>query len=93
MSRLMNFPFIPSTGLSGTSTTCLRPRSSPRLFPVPVYAGDDAVHVACAEQAGAILLTTDNELKKILKRNANSTSIAVKNPLYRLMEVDGHGTD
>jgi predicted nucleic acid-binding protein len=62
-------------------------------FEVIGLMGMDAIHVACAEQAGAILLTTDNELIKIMKRNVNSTSIAVKNPLYWLMEVDGHGTD
>ena len=54
--------------------------------------GMDAVHVACAERAGAVLLTTDDELVRIMNSD-NHTSIPVKNPLYWLLEVEGHGND
>jgi predicted nucleic acid-binding protein len=53
--------------------------------------GMDAVHIACAEKAGAILLTTDDELVRIMKKNATYTSIRVDNPLHWLMEMNQHG--
>jgi hypothetical protein len=55
--------------------------------------GMDAVHVACAEWAGALLLNTDDDLIRIMNSADNCTSTAVKNPLYWLMEVDEHGND
>jgi predicted nucleic acid-binding protein len=53
--------------------------------------GMDAVHIACAEKAGAILLTTDDDLVKIMKKNTPHTSIQADNPLHWLMEVNHHG--
>ena len=53
--------------------------------------GMDAVHIACAEVAGAVLLTTDDDLVKIMKKNALGTSVRADNPLHWLMEVNHHG--
>ena len=53
--------------------------------------GMDAVHIACAEKAGAVLLTTDDNLVKIMKKNALRTSVHADNPLHWLMEVNQHG--
>ena len=51
----------------------------------------DALHIACAESAGAVLLTTDDEIIKIIKRHGNQITIEVKNPVEWLMEVNAHG--
>jgi len=53
--------------------------------------GMDAVHIACAEKAGAVLLTTDDDLVKIMKKDALRTSVCADNPLHWLMEVNPHG--
>ena len=53
--------------------------------------GMDAVHIACAEKAGAILLTTDDELIRIMKKNVTYTSIQIDNPLHWLIEVNPNG--
>lgn len=53
--------------------------------------GMDAVHIACAEKAGAVLLTTDDDLVTIMKKNALRTSVCADNPLHWLMEVNQHG--
>lgn len=53
--------------------------------------GMDAVHVACAEKAGAVLLTTDDDLIKIMKKNALRTSVCADNPLHWLMELNQNG--
>ena len=53
--------------------------------------GMDAVHIACAEKAGAVLLTTDDELIRIMKNNSLYTSIRADNPLHWLMEMNQHG--
>ena len=52
--------------------------------------GMDAVHIACTEKAGAVLLTTDDDLVKIMKKNTLSTSIRADNPLHWLMEMNQH---
>jgi predicted nucleic acid-binding protein len=51
----------------------------------------DALHLACAESAGAVLLTTDDAIIKIIKRQAHQIPIEVKNPVDWLMEVNAHG--
>ena len=51
----------------------------------------DALHLACAESAGAVLLTTDDAIIKIIKRHAHQIPIEVKNPVEWLMEVNEHG--
>ncbi|MDD1693187.1 MAG: PIN domain-containing protein [Methanoregula sp.] len=52
----------------------------------------DALHLACAESAGAVLLTTDDAIINIIKRHAHQIIIEVKNPADWLMEVNGHGS-
>jgi predicted nucleic acid-binding protein len=52
----------------------------------------DALHLACAESAGAALLTTDDSIIRIIKRYGNQITIEVKNPVEWLMEVDEHGS-
>jgi len=51
----------------------------------------DALHSACAESAGAFLLTTDDAIIRIIKRHANQIAIQVNNPVDWLMEVNAHG--
>ena len=51
----------------------------------------DAMHLACAESAGAVLLTTDDAIIKVIKRHAHQITIEVKNPVEWLMEVNTHG--
>ena len=53
--------------------------------------GMDAVHIACSEKISAVLLTTDDDLVKIMKKNALHTSVHADNPLHWLMEVNQHG--
>ena len=52
----------------------------------------DALHLACAESAGAALLTTDDAIIKIIKKHGNQITIEVKNPVEWLMEVNEHGS-
>jgi predicted nucleic acid-binding protein len=52
----------------------------------------DALHIACAEEAGAVLLTTDDSVIKIIKRHGNQIHTEVKNPVEWLMEVNAHGS-
>lgn len=52
----------------------------------------DALHLACAESAGAVLLTTDDIIIRIIKKYRNQISIDVKNPVDWLMEVNEHGS-
>lgn len=47
----------------------------------------DALHLACAESIGAIMLTTDDALIKIIKSNKDKISLKVINPVEWLMEV------
>lgn len=51
----------------------------------------DALHLACAEEAGAVLLTTDDLLTKIIMRHSDNISVEVKNPVQWLMEVTMDG--
>jgi len=53
--------------------------------------GMDAIHIACSEKARAVLLTTDDDLVKIMNKNILHTSIHVDNPLHWLMEMNQHG--
>jgi predicted nucleic acid-binding protein len=48
----------------------------------------DALHVACAEKAGAeILLTTDDNLLSKALKNKRAMKVKVENPLRWIMEV------
>ena len=65
-----------------------------RRYPIFTEPGSDpadALHLACAESAGAVLLTTDDAIIKIIKRHAHQISIEVKKPVEWLMEVNDRG--
>lgn len=47
----------------------------------------DALHLACAEKAGAVFLTTDDTLIKSIKKHKDKITIKVHNPVQWLMEV------
>ena len=47
----------------------------------------DALHLASAESAGAVFLTTDDTLAKIIMRHADKISIETHNPVEWLMET------
>ncbi len=48
----------------------------------------DALHIACAERGGAdVFLSTDDNLVKAAKRNEETISIEVENPLLWLQKV------
>lgn len=53
--------------------------------------GVDAVHITCSEKAGAVLLSTDDDLVKVMKKNTLGASIRADNPLHGLMEMNQHG--
>lgn len=53
--------------------------------------GMDAIHLACAEKAGAIFLTTDDEVIRIMRAHSQDISVRVDNPLHWLMEVNRNG--
>jgi len=44
-------------------------------------------HLACSERAGAVFLTTDDFLIRVIKKNADKITIEVANPVPWLMEV------
>ena len=47
----------------------------------------DSLHVACAEKANcAVLLTTDDQLLRVARRNANHLQVKVMNPVDWLRE-------
>jgi uncharacterized protein with PIN domain len=50
--------------------------------------GMDAIHIACAEKAGAVFLTTDDEVIRIMKKHTPDILIRVDNPLRWLMELN-----
>jgi len=53
----------------------------------------DALHLACAERAGAIFLTTDDSLIKSIKRHEDKITTRVHNPVQWLMEVTMDGSE
>jgi predicted nucleic acid-binding protein len=50
--------------------------------------GMDAIHLACAKKAGAVFLTTDDEVIKIMKKHTPDISIRAGNPLRWFMELN-----
>jgi len=51
------------------------------------FASVDALHIACAEKAGArFLLTTDDRLIRKAQRQKNQVSVLVENPLRWIIE-------
>lgn len=52
----------------------------------------DSLHLACAERAGAVFLTTDDTLIKVIKKNTDKMSIEIRNPVQWFMEVTTDGS-
>ena len=52
----------------------------------------DALHLACAQYAGAIFLTTDDTLIKSIKKHKDKITTGVHNPVQWLMEVTMDGS-
>ena len=52
----------------------------------------DALHLASAESAGAVFLTTDDALIKVIMKHVDKISIEVHNPVEWLMEVTANGS-
>jgi len=52
----------------------------------------DALHLACAESANAVFLTTDDALIKSIKKHKDKISTGVHNPVNWLMEVTRDGS-
>jgi len=52
----------------------------------------DALHLACADRSGAVFLTTDDTLIKIIKKHADKIPIEIKNPVQWVMEVTVNGS-
>ena len=54
----------------------------------------DALHIACAERAGAtVLLTTDDALKNIMSHHSDTISIRIVNPAVWYEEVTGNESE
>lgn len=54
----------------------------------------DALHIACAERAGAdVLITTDDALKNIMSHHSDITSIRIVNPARWYEEVTGNESE
>jgi predicted nucleic acid-binding protein len=53
--------------------------------------GMDAIHLAFAEKAGAVFLTTDDEVIRIMKAHSQDILVRVNNPLHWLTEVNLNG--
>jgi hypothetical protein len=53
----------------------------------------DSLHLACAERAGAVFLTTDDTLIKHIKKQADKISIEMGNPVQWFMEVTTDGSE
>jgi len=67
-----------------TDTTVARAREITALG----FRTYDALHLACAEQAGAeVLLTSDDDIIRTAARNAERLKVRVANPLNWILEV------
>ena len=54
----------------------------------------DALHIACAERAGAtVLVTTDDTLKNIMSYHSDTISIRIVNPAVWYEEVTGNESE
>jgi len=54
----------------------------------------DALHIACAERAGAtVLITTDDSLKNIMSHHSDIISIRIVNPAAWYEEVTGNESE
>ncbi len=52
----------------------------------------NSLHLACAEHAGAVFLTTDDTLIKVIKKHADKITVETKNPVEWFMEVTTDGS-
>ena len=52
----------------------------------------DSLHLACAERAGAVFLTVDDSLIKIIKKHADKINVEIGNPVQWFMEVTADGS-
>jgi len=50
----------------------------------------DALHVACAEKSGSVLVTTDDALIKNIKREQTNITVRVCNPVDLVLEVNNN---
>ena len=64
-----------------------------RMFHLNGLDTFDALHLACAEHSGAVFLTTDDALIKIIKKHADKITIKVNNPVQWFMEVIANGSE
>ena len=54
----------------------------------------DALHIACAERAGAmVLVTTDDALKNIMSHHSDIISLRIVNPAAWYEEVTGNESE
>ena len=53
----------------------------------------DSLHLACAQRAGAVFLTTDDTLIKVIKKHADKISVETRNPVEWFMEVTIDGNE
>ena len=87
MKKARKFLEIPHEHVAITKKVSLRYHDFVKLGVDPA----DALHLASAEAAGAVLLTTDDAVIKIIKKYPHHISIEVHNPVEWLMEVNAHG--
>ena len=52
----------------------------------------DSLHLASAERAGAVFLTTDDTLIKVIKKHADKITVETQNPVQWFMEVTADGS-
>jgi predicted nucleic acid-binding protein len=88
MKKIRKFLEIPHDHVAITKKVSLRYHDFVKLGIDP----PDALHLACAEAAEAVMLTTDDTVIKIIKKYPYHISIEVHNPVEWLMEVNAHGS-
>lgn len=52
----------------------------------------DSLHLACAERAKSIFLTTDDTLIKVIKKHEDKINVEIRNPVQWFMEVIADGS-
>jgi len=77
----------------GASELMLEIVARARMFHLNGLDTFDALHLACAEHSGAVFLTTDDALIKIIKKHADKITIKVNNPVQWFMEVIANGSE
>lgn len=59
-----------------------------RIFKQAGMRTFDALHLACAESAHAVFITSDDKIIRILQKNPDLTNTPVNNPVIWLMEEE-----